>query len=75
MSLRRAVPGRSKTFDQLLAEHRQAKEALLRQKKSLESQTSAVILTPSTQVIRVYYIFNGRILAYVNWGEHIKYIS
>lgn len=44
MSLRRAVIGRSKSFDQLLADHRQAKEALIRQKKLLETKT--IPLTP-----------------------------
>lgn len=51
MSLRRAVAGRSKPFDQLLADHRQAKEALLKQKKNIELQNSSVMLTPpSSQV-------------------------
>ncbi|XP_046683081.1 ataxin-7-like protein 1 isoform X2 [Homalodisca vitripennis] len=44
MSLRRAVTGRSKPFDQLLVDHRQAKEALLKQKRNLEN--SSVMLTP-----------------------------
>ncbi|XP_054280235.1 ataxin-7-like protein 1 [Macrosteles quadrilineatus] len=47
MSLRRAVTGRSKPFDQLLADHRQAKEALIQaKKKNLEQQNASVTLTP-----------------------------
>uniref|UniRef100_A0A1B6KLG6 SCA7 domain-containing protein n=1 Tax=Graphocephala atropunctata TaxID=36148 RepID=A0A1B6KLG6_9HEMI len=46
MSLRRAVTGRSKPFDQLLIDHRQAKEALLKQKKNVDLASSSVMLTP-----------------------------
>uniref|UniRef100_A0A1B6C0W8 SCA7 domain-containing protein n=1 Tax=Clastoptera arizonana TaxID=38151 RepID=A0A1B6C0W8_9HEMI len=42
MSLRRAVTGRSKSFDQLLSDHRQAKDAILRQKKLMDSQNTAL---------------------------------
>lgn len=46
MSLRRAVSGRSKPFDQLLADHRQAKEDLLKKKKTLETQVVPPVLPP-----------------------------
>lgn len=43
LSLRRAVPGRSKSFDDLLKEHKAAKDALLKAKA--ESQNSAANAT------------------------------
>lgn len=59
MSLRRAVTGRSKPFDQLLADHRQAKEALIQaKKKNLEQQNASVTLTPpAAQVIKLFNIY------------------
>ncbi|XP_046372165.1 ataxin-7-like protein 1 isoform X1 [Haliotis rufescens] len=41
LSLRRAVKGRSKTFDELLKEHRAAKELLLKQKAEMAAKAAA----------------------------------
>ena len=49
LSLRRAVKGRCKTFDDLLKEHREAKEALLRAKQ--ESQAAAVATKAAAALI------------------------
>ena len=46
MSLRRRVAGRSKPFDQLLQEHRDAKEALL-QAKLLNEPKKSIGATPA----------------------------
>ena len=45
MSLRRAVPGRSKSFDNLLKEHKAAKDALIKAKASNQSATAAASIS------------------------------
>ncbi|XP_075218946.1 ataxin-7-like protein 1 isoform X2 [Lycorma delicatula] len=52
MLMRRAVEGRSKTFDQLLADHRATKEAVIRQKKNNDSshQNSSTVAVLNIQI-------------------------
>uniref|UniRef100_A0A2C9KNY9 SCA7 domain-containing protein n=1 Tax=Biomphalaria glabrata TaxID=6526 RepID=A0A2C9KNY9_BIOGL len=51
LSLRRAVPGRSKSFDDLLKEHKAAKDALLKAKA--ESQNAAAAANAASSANRV----------------------
>lgn len=60
MPMRRAVEGRSKTFDQLLADHRATKDTVVRQKKSTDSNhqnSSSVTVFNGAQVKNSFFYF------------------